>query len=267
MFLPEIVTAGYLLAIRCVRITTTFFPTRVIQSPTNPANEEEDHHQTEANRLLTSSATVAAGPYRAGIEPAAGDKRPHHHHTTTASLTSTPTQSHSSSSSSSQTLPGSCYTTWDDLGHTTATVKAHSCYTRTSLVPPGKLPLHILTPQPLFLDAPISHNFSTYLLLQTNPLSIVPNTLVLPAVHGPGMSAVHQGVEHHGAVRDTTAVRRRAPCTASRPPLSSSSSSGSSAPPACPTCEVCPIPVEWVTYTTGCVGTPTITEVNTVTPA
>ncbi|KAI3338653.1 hypothetical protein F4824DRAFT_499018 [Ustulina deusta] len=35
----------------------------------------------------------------------------------------------------------------------------------------------------------------------------------------------------------------------------------------CPTCDPCLIPTEWITYTTGCVGTSTITEINVVTPA
>ncbi|OTB08152.1 hypothetical protein M426DRAFT_201732 [Hypoxylon sp. CI-4A] len=35
---------------------------------------------------------------------------------------------------------------------------------------------------------------------------------------------------------------------------------------ACPTCADCPIPTEWITYTTGCVGTPTITHVSIETP-
>ncbi|KAI0537642.1 hypothetical protein GGR58DRAFT_501965 [Xylaria digitata] len=35
----------------------------------------------------------------------------------------------------------------------------------------------------------------------------------------------------------------------------------------CPTCDPCRIPTEWITYTTGCAATPTITEVNVVTPA
>ncbi|KAI1353713.1 hypothetical protein F5Y01DRAFT_312609 [Xylaria sp. FL0043] len=34
----------------------------------------------------------------------------------------------------------------------------------------------------------------------------------------------------------------------------------------CPTCDPCRIPTEWITYTTGCPGTPTITEVSYVTP-
>ncbi|XDG09505.1 hypothetical protein ABKA04_009120 [Annulohypoxylon sp. FPYF3050] len=29
---------------------------------------------------------------------------------------------------------------------------------------------------------------------------------------------------------------------------------------ACPTCAECPIPTQWITYTTGCAGTPTITS-------
>ncbi|KAI1776893.1 hypothetical protein F4818DRAFT_362239 [Hypoxylon cercidicola] len=35
---------------------------------------------------------------------------------------------------------------------------------------------------------------------------------------------------------------------------------------ACPTCADCPIPTQWITYTTGCAGTPTITSETTVTP-
>ncbi|KAI1302980.1 hypothetical protein F5Y03DRAFT_396201 [Xylaria venustula] len=34
----------------------------------------------------------------------------------------------------------------------------------------------------------------------------------------------------------------------------------------CPSCDPCRIPTEWITYTTGCVGTPTITEINYITP-
>ncbi|KAI0840965.1 hypothetical protein F5Y06DRAFT_234399 [Hypoxylon sp. FL0890] len=34
----------------------------------------------------------------------------------------------------------------------------------------------------------------------------------------------------------------------------------------CPTCAECPIPTQWVTYTTGCPGTPTITSVTIETP-
>ncbi|KAI1142350.1 hypothetical protein F5Y05DRAFT_409495 [Hypoxylon sp. FL0543] len=35
---------------------------------------------------------------------------------------------------------------------------------------------------------------------------------------------------------------------------------------ACPTCAVCPIPTQWITYTTGCPGTATITAVTIETP-
>ncbi|KAI1103101.1 hypothetical protein F4804DRAFT_244000 [Jackrogersella minutella] len=35
---------------------------------------------------------------------------------------------------------------------------------------------------------------------------------------------------------------------------------------ACPTCAACPIPTEWITYTTGCEGTPTITSATIETP-
>ncbi|KAI0418487.1 hypothetical protein F5X98DRAFT_110976 [Xylaria grammica] len=35
----------------------------------------------------------------------------------------------------------------------------------------------------------------------------------------------------------------------------------------CPTCDPCRIPTEWITYTTGCPGTPTITDIHYVTPA
>ncbi|RYP19295.1 hypothetical protein DL767_009684 [Monosporascus sp. MG133] len=34
----------------------------------------------------------------------------------------------------------------------------------------------------------------------------------------------------------------------------------------CATCDPCHIPTEWITYTTGCPGVPTITEVTTSTP-
>ncbi|KAI2637113.1 hypothetical protein GGS26DRAFT_588660 [Hypomontagnella submonticulosa] len=34
----------------------------------------------------------------------------------------------------------------------------------------------------------------------------------------------------------------------------------------CPTCADCPIPTQWITYTTGCPGTPTITSQTIVTP-
>ncbi|KAI0014402.1 hypothetical protein F4779DRAFT_9177 [Xylariaceae sp. FL0662B] len=35
---------------------------------------------------------------------------------------------------------------------------------------------------------------------------------------------------------------------------------------ACPTCARCPVPTQWITYTTGCPGTPTITSQTIVTP-
>ncbi|KAI0171832.1 hypothetical protein GGR52DRAFT_443656 [Hypoxylon sp. FL1284] len=36
---------------------------------------------------------------------------------------------------------------------------------------------------------------------------------------------------------------------------------------ACPTCADCPIPTQWITYTTGCPNTPTITASTIITPA
>ncbi|KAI0453121.1 hypothetical protein F5B21DRAFT_505679 [Xylaria acuta] len=95
MFIPEFMTAGYLLAI---------------------------------------SATAPAETQHPNIKPAAGYECLRYPIIT---ATPTPTQPSVSSSPSSQTLPGSCYTTWDDWEHTTATVKTHECYTRTSLVPAG----------------------------------------------------------------------------------------------------------------------------------
>ncbi|KAI3316605.1 hypothetical protein HD806DRAFT_423053 [Xylariaceae sp. AK1471] len=35
----------------------------------------------------------------------------------------------------------------------------------------------------------------------------------------------------------------------------------------CPTCSSCPIPTEWITYTTGCISTPVVAETTIVTPA
>ncbi|KAI0447577.1 hypothetical protein F4803DRAFT_573424 [Xylaria telfairii] len=194
MFLPELVTAGYLLAI---------------------------------------STTALAGTYRPNVEPAGEYKRPHHHTTTThPTPTPTPTLSISSSSSSSSssphTLPASCYTTWDDWQHTTATVKTHPCYTRTSLIPPASCPT--LSCPPRSTD-------------QVCPLYIKLSSITVPCATD--------------CCPTTSTVYLESPAR----------SSGSSTAPACPTCEVCPVPVEWITYTTGCVGTPTITEVNIITTA
>ncbi|KAI6091385.1 hypothetical protein F4821DRAFT_227046 [Hypoxylon rubiginosum] len=35
---------------------------------------------------------------------------------------------------------------------------------------------------------------------------------------------------------------------------------------ACPTCADCVVPTQWITYTTGCAGTPTITAETIITP-
>ncbi|TGJ83772.1 hypothetical protein E0Z10_g4997 [Xylaria hypoxylon] len=56
------------------------------------------------------------------------------------------------------------------------------------------------------------------------------------------------------------------PCATNCCPTTSTVYSADYSAP-CPTCDPCRIPTEWITYTTGCVGTPTITEVNVITPA
>ncbi|RYC55551.1 hypothetical protein CHU98_g10655 [Xylaria longipes] len=37
---------------------------------------------------------------------------------------------------------------------------------------------------------------------ESGPASILPNPLLRPAAHGPGMPAVHQGIKHNGPLRD-----------------------------------------------------------------
>ncbi|TRX96839.1 hypothetical protein FHL15_002145 [Xylaria flabelliformis] len=176
-----------------------------------------------ASYLLAISAAAPAETQHHNIKPAPEYSYPHY-----PIITTTPTQS----SYSSQTLPGSCYTTWDDCKHTTATVKTHECYTRTSLIPPGKQP-------PIFPHSP----YSTPPIIPSSP----PNSI--------------KAKEEEKGLTPTQHPAQLSP--APRGPRTS----GASTTLPCPTCEACPIPTEWITYTTGCVGTPTITEVNTVTPA
>ncbi|KAI8963862.1 hypothetical protein F5Y11DRAFT_346112 [Daldinia sp. FL1419] len=54
------------------------------------------------------------------------------------------------------------------------------------------------------------------------------------------------------------------PCTTDCCPTTSTSYVATGA---CPTCDPCPIPTEWVTYMTGCAGTPTITLSSIDSPA
>ncbi|KAI0184406.1 hypothetical protein EV127DRAFT_237803 [Xylaria flabelliformis] len=173
-----------------------------------------------ASYLLAIGAAAPAETQHHHIKPAPEYGYPHY-----PIITKTPTQS----SSSSQTLPGSCYTTWDDWEHTTATVKTHECYTRTSLIPPASCPTLSCAPRPTD---------------QVCPLYIKVSSITVPCATDccPTTSTVY---------------RESIPAA----------TSGISTTLPCPTCEACPIPTEWITYTTGCVGTPTITEVNTVTLA
>ncbi|KAI0546053.1 hypothetical protein F4679DRAFT_558770 [Xylaria curta] len=181
-------------------------------------------------KLMTASyllAISAAAPAETNIKPAPeyGYGYPHH-----PIITSTPTPPQSISSS--QTLPGSCYTTWDDWEHTTATVKTYQCYTRTSLIPPASCPTLTCAPRPTD---------------QVCPLYIRVSSITVPCATD--------------CCPTTSTVYRESTTTTTTPTTDASTTTLP-----CPTCEACPIPTEWITYTTGCTGTPTITEVNTVTP-
>ncbi|KAF2968397.1 hypothetical protein GQX73_g5135 [Xylaria multiplex] len=76
--------------------------------------------------------------------------------------------------SSYEALPGTCYSTLEAYGYVPATVKTHSCYTRTSFFPAAN----------------------------KQPPSALPHALLPPDPDGPGLRRVHQGVERDGAVRD-----------------------------------------------------------------
>ncbi|KAI1749883.1 hypothetical protein F4782DRAFT_285116 [Xylaria castorea] len=182
-----------------------------------------------ASYLLAISVAAPAETQYPKIKPVPKCGYPHHPIIAATSI-ATPTQS----SSSSQTLPGSCYTTWDDWEHSTATVKTHECYTRTSLVPPASCPTLSCAPRPT------DH---------VCPMYIKVSSMTVPCATDccPTTSTVYQELISAAAA--------------------TGSSSSSSATLPCPTCDACPIPTEWITYTTGCAGTPTITEVNVVTPA
>ncbi|GAP86383.1 hypothetical protein SAMD00023353_1800220 [Rosellinia necatrix] len=116
-----------------------------------------------------------------------------------------------------QTLPATCYTTWDDWAHTTATVKTHECYTRTSVIPDTTCPSLSCAAPPTDIVCPLSIRVSSV----TVPCSTdcCPTTTTTYAPTGP-----------------------------------------------CPTCDPCRVPTVWYTYTTGCLNTPTITEINTIRP-
>ncbi|KAI1735766.1 hypothetical protein F4680DRAFT_297582 [Xylaria scruposa] len=227
MLVPKLTTTSYLLAIRSVRIPSPSLPSRVyvILSPTNP--RERIRRKKITNKLLTTStAAPAETQHHNNIKPAPEYGYPHY-----PIITAIPTQS----SSSPQTLPGSCYTTWDDWEHTTATVKTYECYTRTSLIPPASCPTLSCAPRPTD---------------QVCPLYIRVSSITVPCATDccPTTSTVYR--ESIAATTTTTTTGAAASTTLP-----------------CPTCEACPIPTEWITYTTGCAGTPTITEVNAVTPS
>lgn len=56
------------------------------------------------------------------------------------------------------------------------------------------------------------------------------------------------------------------PCATDCCPLTPTAYVAATGTQPCPTCDPCRIPTEWITYTTGCAGTSTITDRTVVTP-
>ncbi|KAI0469498.1 hypothetical protein F4859DRAFT_132984 [Xylaria cf. heliscus] len=207
MFIPEFMTAGYLLAISATPWETP---------------------QTHIRH---------AGAYECPRHPLI-----------TATPTPPPTQP-STDPSSPSPLPGSCYTTWDDWEHTTATVKTHSCYTRTSLIPPASCPTLSCAPKPPDRVCVLYIAVSSITVPCATDCCPTTSTVYIESTPTPASTSTGTGTGNSNGARD-----------------GDSDGGGDSGGVACPTCEECPIPTEWITYTTGCLGTPTITEVNVVTP-
>ncbi|KAI2625155.1 hypothetical protein GGS21DRAFT_310040 [Xylaria nigripes] len=68
---------------------------------------------------------------------------------------------------------------------------------------------------------------------------------------------------HGMCPQDVVVSSRTVPCSTDCCPTTSTISEPSGP---CPTCEACPLPTVWVTYITGCPGTPTITLYPNSTP-
>ncbi|KAI0435337.1 hypothetical protein F5Y09DRAFT_349580 [Xylaria sp. FL1042] len=167
-----------------------------------------NHFITKAFNLTHLSTTAATG-----TQPSS---------TFNYAVTPAPTTSSSSYPSSrypSHTLPGSCYTTVDDMRHLRTTVLTHKCYTHTNKVPAAPCPTLSCPP--------------------------IPSDQICP---------------FYISVSSTTV-----PCATDCCPTTSTVYKPDPSAP-CPTCDPCRIPTEWITYTTGCPGTPTITEINYITP-
>ncbi|KAI0406207.1 hypothetical protein F4802DRAFT_559774 [Xylaria palmicola] len=205
MFILSFITAGYLLAFRSAVPSIPPPPCPTPHASRERITEDARTHTTRITNAdqCPPSAAVPAEPDVPGFHPGPGHV-----------ITGVPTSPYPTP----PTLPGSCYTTWDDFEHSTATVKTHECYTRTSLVPSAPCPTLSCAQRPSDLVCPLYIKVSSVTVPCATDCCPTTSTVYKPA--GP-----------------------------------------------CPTCDPCRIPTEWYTYTTGCVGTPTITEINVVTPA
>ncbi|KAI0199231.1 hypothetical protein F4808DRAFT_217797 [Astrocystis sublimbata] len=233
MSIPNLMKRGYLL----LTLSATTASAGLVSHPNSNSKSSGGYGGSECTRNWPSAPPpfITPIPIPTTMPPVEPSLR-------ISSLTSVSSASlwESDSESGSQTLPGSCYTTWDDFEHSTAGVKTHECYTRTVLVPPASCP-------PLTTCPPRASD-------QVCPLYIKVSSITVPCATDccPTTSTVFA---------ESTPAASASASTLPTPFLKAATSG------ACPTCEKCPIPTEWITYTTGCVGTPTITKVTIVTPS
>ncbi|KAI1192178.1 hypothetical protein F5B17DRAFT_2963 [Nemania serpens] len=244
MFTSQFIIAGSLLALSAVGLAEgriNYAELALIECGINPhptsISAEESSPSSSTHTLESSTHTPEPSTHTPEssthtTEPSTHTTEPSTHTTepsthTTEPSTHTTEPPPSSSSTWSSLLPESCYSTWEDEEHSTTTLLPHECYTHTSLIPPTSCPKPTCPPPATDQVCPLYIKVSSVTVPCTTDCCPTTTTVLL---------------------QTSTDV----PCEEAM---------------ATETCDPCHIPTEWVTYMTGCAGTPTISITTIITPA